>query len=370
MDPLEFHKKHKGKISVCSRIESFGKKELSLSYTPGVAEVVREINNNPSLSFETTIRGRSVAILSNSTRVLGLGEVKPEAGLAVMEGKALLLKEFADVDAFPLSINAKTKEELEFFAKAISPTFGAINLEDIESPLVFELYDELSSSLKIPVFHDDRHGTGIAVLAGVINSLKLLEISSPKIVVVGFGSAGLGILELLNKYGFREIYSLDSKGSLCEDREGVKGTYKERVKNLTKNICLDREDIFRGANVVIAASSPGSIDEKDLSLISKDSALFTLSNPTPEVPYEIAKKYAKIVATGRSDLPNQINNLLAFPSILKAALYLKRIDYDLMLKAALSISSFQKPSFDSIVPSALNKEMHKHVFNSLIYNKT
>ena len=364
MDAVEFHKRYKGKIGIKVKMPVKSREDLSIAYTPGVAEVVKAIDKNEKLSFETTLRGNSIAILSNSTRVLGLGKVKAEAGLAVMEGKALLFKEFGDVDAFPLSIRAEKEEELIFFAKAIESSFGGINLEDIESPLVFSVYEKLSKELKIPVFHDDRHGTGIVCLAGVINALKIINIENPKIVVVGLGSAGVGIIEMLRNYGFKEIYSIDSKGAVCDYREGVKGTYKEEMSRLTSNKCISREEIFKDANIVIAASSPGSINEEDLKLISKDSAVFSLSNPVPEIPYEISKKYAKIVGTGRSDLPNQINNLLAFPGIFRGALNARaeKITKKAMLEASIAIAEFvNEVGEDRIVPSPLNKKVHDYV---------
>jgi malate dehydrogenase (oxaloacetate-decarboxylating) len=352
---VNLHKKYKGKIEIKTKIE-LDAKSLPLLYTPHVADVCLAIKEDEELFYETCLGGHLACIFSNGTRTLGLGNIGPRPCYPVMEGKAYLLKALANVDAIPLVVNERDKEMLKAMIKAIEPSFAVINLEDIEKDVVIPLYDELKKEMAI--FHDDRHGTGIVVLAGVINTLKLLNLDrNANIVVVGAGSAGLGIVEMLNYYGFKNIAVVDSKGQINEERE--LNDYKKILLNLINPRGKTTEDAFEDADILIAASKPGSVSEEWIEKMKKDRALFLLSNPIPEIPYEKAIRMAKIVATGRSDYPNQINNILAMPGIFKGVIMKKRkrITEEMMIKAAEIIAGRVKPSYSKIVPSALDKDV-------------
>ncbi len=352
---INLHKKYKGKVEIKAKIE-LDEKNLPLLYTPHVADVCLAIKEDEELFYETCLGGHLACIFSNGTRTLGLGNIGPRPCYPVMEGKAYLLKALADVDAVPLVVKERDKEKLKEMVKAIESSFAVINLEDIEKDVVIPLYDELKNEMAI--FHDDRHGTGIVVLAGVINTLKLLNLDkSAKIVVVGAGSAGLGIVEMLNYYGLKNIAVIDSKGQINEERD--LNDYKKIILNLINPRGKTKEHAFEDAEILIAASKPGSIKEEWIAKMRKDRALFLLSNPIPEIPYEKAIKMAKIVATGRSDYPNQINNILAMPGIFKGVIMKKRkrITKEMMVKAAETIASMLKPNYSKIVPSALDRNV-------------
>ncbi len=330
MDSLWFHRALAGKIKIVSKTPL---KELATIYTPGVAEVSKEIAEKGNVE-EYTMKQNFVAIVSNGTRVLGLGNVGPEAALPVMEGKAVILNEIASVDAIPLCINANTVEELVFFVKAIAPTFGAVILEDITTEVVLEVEEKLKG--EIPIFHDDQHGTAIVTLAALINSVDSKEV---KIAVVGAGSAGYGIAKLLNAYGFRNLVVFDSKGALHRSRSDLP-KHKQYLANLNG---LDYSGkLKKGFDVVISAAKPGAVKEEVLEGVK---VLFALSNPTPEIDPETAKKYGvEIYGSGRSDLPNQINNAVCLPGFMKAILKqkIKRVEMKHMIAAAEAIAKVEK----------------------------
>ncbi|MEM4295667.1 MAG: malic enzyme-like NAD(P)-binding protein [Candidatus Anstonellales archaeon] len=362
-EALNIHKKLKGKIEIKTKANMKTQEMLKLLYTPGVAEISKEIMKNKDSIYDYTWKSSVIAILSNGTRLLGLGNAGPYAALPVMEGKAALFKSYANVDAVPLCVDLYSLEELEAFAKAIQPCFGGINLEDIQTDIAFFLYERLSNELDIPVFHDDRHGTGIVVLAALINAFKLTNKGKEaKITIYGAGSAALGIAEILNAYGMKNLVIYDSKGQITEKRQDIKGTYKEVFLQLIG------EEENEKSDVLIATSGPGSIDEKMLKNMANDPIIFTLSNPEPDIAYNIAKKYSNIVATGRSDMPNQVNNVLAFPGFFKALLKyrIKKVKKDMQIKAAEAIAkSVSHLSYDSILPRPFDKNVIKNILKAL-----
>ncbi|MFC1802014.1 NADP-dependent malic enzyme [Patescibacteria group bacterium] len=320
---LEEHKKRGGKIEIKSKFPVSNKEELSVAYTPGVSEPCQAIAKNPALAKDLVATKKMVAVVTDGSAVLGLGNIGAEASLPVMEGKAILFKEFGGVDAFPIAINTQDTEEFIKTVKNIAPTFGGINLEDISAPRCFEIEERLKRELDIPVFHDDQHGTAIVVLAGLINSLKIVKKDkSVKIVVNGAGSAGVAITKLLHKYGFGNIIVCDSKGAISKEREGLNNTKKELLKftNL-ENVSGNLKEAIKNADVFIGVSKGDLLKAEDIETMNKDSIIFAMANPTPEIMPEEAKKGgARIVATGRSDYPNQLNNVLVFPGIFKGAL--------------------------------------------------
>ncbi len=365
MNPLEEHIKYGGKIELRSKVSLTSKETLSWAYTPGVADVSKAVEKDPNLSFKATWRGNTIAIVSDGSRVLGLGDIGPVAAMPVMEGKAALFKAFGGVDAVPLCVDIHDVDGLEAFVKSIQPSFGGINLEDINTARVVELFERLEGKLDIPIFHDDRQGTGVVTLAGLINALKVVgKDKSVKIVLVGAGAAMFGIVELLSAYGFANMYMLDSKGVIYEGREGVDGTYKEKLLPFIKNESISREDAFKGADVLIAASAPGSVKEDELKLMADDAIVFTLANPIQEVPVEISKRYAKVVATGRSDLPNQVNNVLAFPGIFRGVLDVraKRITPAMLIAAAEALANTESnPEPNHILPTPFSRDAARRV---------
>ncbi len=367
---LLVHKKHKGKIELGIKMPLKNKADLAIAYSPGVAEVSREIARNPKSVFTHTIKANCVAVVSDGTSILGLGDLGPHAAIPVMEGKAALFKKFAGIDAFPICLDTKNEEEIINVVKAIAPVFGAINLEDISAPRCFNIEKRLRAELNIPVMHDDQHGTAVVVLAGLINSLKLRKGKKQtpklnagldvKIVINGAGSAGLAITELLLEYGFKNIILNDSKGAiylgrgdLNEEKEKfAKLTNKENVKGLL-------EESLRGADVFIGVSKAGLLTKEMVKLMNPAPIIFALANPEPEIMPEEAKKAgAFIVATGRSDYPNQVNNALAFPGIFRGALdnKIKQFDNKMFIKAAAALASSVKGlSVDKIIPSPFDK---------------
>jgi malate dehydrogenase (oxaloacetate-decarboxylating) len=365
----------KGKIEVCSRIspnkifedEATNKGILDLIYTPGVAFVAQEIYRNKELVYDYTSKWNNVAIICDGTRVLGLGNIGPEAALTVMEGKSILFKILGNINAYPLCISTHSKEEIIKFVKLIEPNFGAINIEDIESPKVLEIVEILQKEMSIPIFHDDQHGTAAITLAALINSLKMVnkKMENSKVIIAGAGSAGYGIFKVLYKAGCREIIVIDKKGSIHKDREDLlnhpshnnenndssngKNNYTNSFKteiaaktNL-KKISGDLEKVIQGADVFIGTTGKGKIlNDKMIKSMNCDPIIFALSNPDPEIlPENALAAGAKIIATGRSDFPNQINNAVVFPSIFRALLDLrvKNIDEDILIAVAQSIAN-------------------------------
>ena len=316
---LEMHETHKGKVGIVSKVEVATRDDLSTAYTPGVAEPCRKIKENPEDVYKYTFKGNMVAVVSNGTAVLGLGDIGPEAGLPVMEGKAVLFKEFGGVDAFPICIDAHDAASVIAACKAIAPTFGGINLEDIKSPECFEIEETLERELDIPVFHDDQHGTAIVVLSGVINALRLTgkQKEACRVVVNGAGSAGIAIAKLLLNYGFRNLILCDKCGIINSRSEGINEAQRAMLATTNLN---DEEgtlaDAMRGADIFVGVSAPGIVSADMVKSMNSDAILFAMANPTPEIFPDVARAAgARVVGTGRSDFPNQINNVVAFPGI-------------------------------------------------------
>jgi malate dehydrogenase (oxaloacetate-decarboxylating) len=368
MDAISLSKKIGGKIEIKSK-KPLTKESLKVLYTPGVAEVSKAVSKNKKLSFEYTIRKNSIAVVSDGTAVLGLGNIGPEGALPVMEGKALLFKELAGVDAIPIVLATQDVEEIIATVKRFSPTFGGINLEDISAPRCFEIERRLKEELDIPVMHDDQHGTAIVVLAGMINALKVVKkrIEDVRIVISGAGAAGIAIMNLLMDYGAKHVIMVDSSGIIYEERPEGMNDFKMEIAKITNPQKLQGtlRDALKGADVFIGVSAPNLINHLDVSLMNKDSIVFAMSNPIPEIMPEEAKRGgAAIVATGRSDYPNQINNVLAFPGIFRGALDTRtRVITDQhKLKAAEAIAALiKKPTRDKIIVDALDKRAPKVV---------
>ncbi len=360
---LELHKKYKGKLKVVPKF-ALERSLLPYIYTPHVANVCKKIQNQPELWKDVCLSSRLIAIFSNGTRTLGLGNIGPYACYPVMESKAFLVKALGGIDAIPLVVEARDKEVLKSILRWIRPSFGCINLEDIEKDVVIPLYDELKEEMCI--FHDDRHGTGIVTLSAVINTFQILNLGKEaKIVVVGAGTAGLGIVELLHAYGVREITVIDSEGQITEERK-LSG-YKQRLLSLIRPRGKSIEDAFENAEILIAASKPGSVKKEWIRKMRGKKALFLLANPQPEIPYEQAVQLAPIVGTGRSDYPNQVNNILALPGIMKAAVEKEKKKLTLadMIKAAEAIASSVIPRKEQLLPDVLDKSIPEKIKEAL-----
>lgn len=367
---IELHKKYKGKITTQIRDqEELDRNKLSAYYTPGVGEISRIIAANPESLPDYTWTNNLVAIISDGSAILGLGNLGPKAAMPVMEGKALLLKHFANVDSVPIVLDVHEPDEIIKTVKAIAPSFGAINLEDIAAPKCFEIEERLKEELDIPVFHDDQHGTAIVVLAGLINAAKLTnrKLTDCKITVVGAGAAGTAIIKLLNLYGIKNILAVDSRGIINKNRTDL---------NTEKTILLDYinssqsgslQDALSGSDIFIGVSRAGLLTSELVKTMAKDPIIFALANPTPEIiPDEAKSAGAAIIATGRSDFANQINNSLAFPGIFRGALDngVKKITDQHKLAAAEAIAELvENPSASEIIPSPFDKRVVKTVAN-------
>jgi hypothetical protein len=365
---IELHKKYKGKITTQIRDqEELDRDKLSAYYTPGVGEISRIIAANPESLPDYTWTNNLVAIISDGSAILGLGNLGPKAAMPVMEGKALLLKHFANVDSVPIVLDVHEPDEIIKTVKAIAPSFGAINLEDIAAPKCFEIEERLKEELDIPVFHDDQHGTAIVVLAGLINAAKLTnrKLTDCKITVVGAGAAGTAIIKLLNLYGIKNILAVDSRGIINKNRTDL---------NTEKTILLDYinssqsgslQDALSGSDIFIGVSRAGLLTSELVKTMAKDPIIFALANPTPEImPDEAKSAGAAIIATGRSDFANQINNSLAFPGIFRGALDngVKKITDQHKLAAAEAIAALvENPSASEIIPSPFDKRIVKTV---------
>jgi len=367
-EAIELSKKLGGKIEVNSK-QKLTKKNLRILYTPGVADVSRAIAKNKKLAFEYTIRKNCVAVVSDGSAVLGLGNIGPEAALPVMEGKALLFKELGGVDAIPIVLKTQDVDEIVDIVKKISPTFGGINLEDISAPRCFEIERRLKEELDIPVMHDDQHGTAIVVLAGLINALKVVKknIKKVKIAISGAGAAGMAITNLLMEYGATHIVMVDSTGIIYKQRPTGMNDFKMEIAKVTnpENLMGTLRDALCGADVFIGVSAPNLVTHTDISKMNKNAIVFAMSNPIPEImPEEALKGGAAIVATGRSDYPNQINNVLAFPGIFRGALdtHTIKITDVHKLKAAKALAGLVKnPKRGKIMPDALDPRAVKAV---------
>lgn len=354
---LELHKKHKGKISVELKMSLDTKEDLSLAYSPGVAEASRQIGAEPETVFEYTGKGNMVAVVSDGSAILGLGNLGAKAAIPVMEGKAALFKKFAGIDAFPICLNTQDTEDIIKIVKAITPVFGAINLEDISAPRCFEIEERLRKEADIPIMHDDQHGTAVVVLAGLLNALKLRGGSkeSVKIVLNGAGAAGVAITKILLEYGFENIIMADSKGAIYEGREGLDGIKKELAGKTNKeNKSGDLSEIIKGADIFIGVSKAKLVTKEMVESMAKDPIIFALANPEPEISVEEAKVAgALVMATGRSDFPNQVNNALAFPGLFRGALdnKIKQFEPHMFVKAAETLASLvQNPTPEKIIP--------------------
>lgn len=362
---LELHKKHGGKLETISKVPLNNKEDLSLAYTPGVAEVCREIARDKSLAFSHTLKGNTIAVISDGSAILGLGNLGPEAALPVMEGKCALFKAFAKVNAFPICLDTQDTEEIIKTIKYLAPVFGGINLEDISAPRCFEIENRLKKELNIPVMHDDQHGTATVVLAALINALKLRQSEDEKmvkIIVNGAGAAGLAIVDLLLKYGFKDIIICDSKGAIYGGREDL-NEEKKRFANLTN--LEERKgllgEVIKERDIFIGVSAPGVLNAEMIKSMNKEAIIFALANPVPEImPDEAKAAGAFVVATGRSDFPNQLNNVLAFPGIFRGALdnKVKQITDKMLIQAAINIALLVTDlNPEMILPNPFNKDI-------------
>ena len=363
---LKLHADLKGKLSTEAKYHVKTREDLSLAYTPGVAKPCVEIANNPEDVYKYTWKGNTVAVVSDGSAVLGLGNIGAKAAMPVMEGKAVLFKEFGNVNAVPICLDTQDPDEIVDTVVRISPGFGGINLEDISAPRCFEIENRLKEILDIPVFHDDQHGTAIVVLAGIINALKVVgkEKENCKVVVNGDGSAGIAIAKLLLKYGFKDVTICGLYGILSKDIKDLNWAQKEmaEVTNLSgQNGVL--ADAMKSADIFIGVSAPNIVSEEMVASMNKDAILFAMANPTPEIMPDLAKKAgARVVGTGRSDFPNQVNNVVAFPGIFKGALEgrAKQITEEMKLAAAHAIASLVPDSElneDNILPEAFNPDV-------------
>ena len=362
-EALQLHEVHQGKLAVSLKVDIETKHDLSLAYTPGVAEPCLEIAQDREQVYRYTGKGNAVAIVTDGTAVLGLGDIGPEAALPVMEGKACLFKRFGGVDAYPICLNTKDPEEIVRAVQLIAPGFGGINLEDISAPRCFEIEERLIETLDIPVFHDDQHGTAVVVLAALINGAKCLGLELPQVqtVISGAGAAGISICKLLMKAGVRDITLCDRQGAIWEGREGLNGA-KTAMAKVTNRAMRKGSlaEVMEGADLFIGVSGPGIVTQEMVRSMSPQAMVFALSNPVPEIMPELALAAgAKVVATGRSDFPNQINNVVAFPGIFKGALAARasRITEEMMIAAAYAIAGRVSPeelSRECIIPSTFD----------------
>lgn len=369
---LEMHKKYGGKLEINTKVSMKSKDDLSIAYSPGVAEPCLAIQKNPELVKDLVINGKTVAVITDGSAVLGLGNIGPRASLPVMEGKSALFKRFAGINSFPIALDTQDVEEFIKTVKLLAPSFGGINLEDISAPRCFEIEERLKKELSIPVFHDDQHGTAIVTLAGLINALKLTnkEMKKTKIVVNGAGAAGVAIAKLLHKYGFKDIIMCDSRGIISKDRKDLNQVKKDLLKFTNRlNIKGKLLTALRGSDVFIGVSVANLLKKEDIELMNKDSIIFGLANPNPEItPDEARLGGAKIIATGRSDYPNQVNNVLVFPGIFKGALEsgATKITDDMKIAAAEGLAKLVKnPTVNKIIPRPFDRGVCEIVAKSV-----
>jgi malate dehydrogenase (oxaloacetate-decarboxylating) len=338
-EALHMHRVNKGKLETVSKVSVRNANDLSLAYSPGVAEPCKEIYDKPETVYDYTMKGNMVAVVSDGTAVLGLGNIGPEAALPVMEGKAVLFKSFAGVDAFPICLNTNDIDKIVETVKLLEPTFGGVNLEDIAAPNCFEIEERLKKETNIPIFHDDQHGTAIVTVAGLVNALKIIgkKINEIKVVANGAGAAGIAIIKLLYSYGVRDIIMCDTKGAIYEGRAQGMNAIKDEVAKFTnrENLQGKLEDVIKGADVFIGVSAAGALTKEMIETMNPDSIIFAMANPVPEIMPEDAKEAgAKVIGTGRSDFPNQVNNVLAFPGIFRGALDVRATHINEAMKVA------------------------------------
>ncbi|WP_238861262.1 malic enzyme-like NAD(P)-binding protein [Clostridium sp. YIM B02569] len=373
-ESLKLHEEKQGKISITSKVKVETRDDLSLAYTPGVAEPCRKIHENQENVYKYTSKGNLVAVVTDGSAVLGLGDIGPMAGMPVMEGKSILFKEFADVDAFPILVDSNDVDEIVNTVRLIAPTFGGINLEDIGAPRCFEVEEKLKKVVDIPVFHDDQHGTAIVVLAGVINALKVVDkkLEDIKVVVNGAGAAGTAIAKLLLSSGVKNLVACDKVGILYRGMEKIDDA-KDALAEITNpdNIKGSLTDALIGADVFVGVSAPGILKPEMVKAMNKDAIIFAMANPTPEImPDEAKAAGARVIGTGRSDFPNQVNNVLAFPGIFRGALDVraKEINEEMKLAAAYAIAGYIKDeelNENNVIPSALDKNVATKVAEAI-----
>jgi malate dehydrogenase (oxaloacetate-decarboxylating) len=361
---LELHKNKKGKLEVKSKLPLRNKTDLSIAYTPGVAEPCRKINQNPADAYKYTIKSNSVAVVTNGSAVLGLGNIGAQAALPVMEGKCILFKKFANIDAYPICLDSQDSKEIVKAVKMLAPGFGGINLEDIKAPDCFEIEKELEKELDIPVFHDDQHGTAIVTLAALINALKIVnkKIGKIKIIINGAGAAGIAVAKLLLAYGAKNIILIDRAGAIYQGRKGLNPAKKEiaQLTNLEKNKGQLKQ-VIEGTDVFIGISIAKVLKPAWVKMMAPQSIIFAMANPIPEIMPDQAKKAgAMIIATGRSDFPNQINNVLAFPGIFRGLLDARaqKATTQMKIAAAQALASIvKKPNPNKIIPNVFEKKV-------------
>ena len=368
------HKQWNGKIETCAKAPVKSREDLSIAYTPGVAAPCRIIAEDPEAAYSYTLKANTVAVVSDGSAVLGLGNIGPLAAMPVMEGKCVLFKEFGGVNAFPIVLNTQDPDEIVAAVKAIAPTFGGINLEDISAPRCFEIEERLTKELDIPVFHDDQHGTAIVVLAGIINALKVVNKKKEdcKVVVNGAGSAGIAITKLLLRYGFKDVTMCDREGIIGPDYPNLNWMQKEmtKVTNLSHKTGT-LKDALVGADIFVGVSAPGIVSKEMVASMAKDSILFAMANPTPEImPDEAKEAGARVIGTGRSDFPNQVNNVVAFPGIFRGALEARAtaITEEMKLAAAETIAGLvdeENLCDDFILPEAFDPRVAVAVANAI-----
>jgi len=360
---LELHEKLQGKLETVSKTPVRTREDLALVYTPGVAEPCKVIAKDPAAAYTYTMKANTVAVVSDGSAVLGLGNIGPKAAMPVMEGKAVLFKEFGGVNAVPICLDTQDTEEIIKAVTWLAPAFGGINLEDISAPRCFEIEERLKETLDIPVFHDDQHGTAIVVLAGIINALKVVgkKKEDCRVVVNGAGSAGVAITHLLITYGFSNIIMCDKSGILCDGAEGLNWMQEKMVKRT--NLAHETgslADALKGADIFVGVSAPGIVTEEMVASMNSDAILFAMANPVPEIMPDLAKKAgARVVGTGRSDFPNQVNNVVAFPGIFRGALegHAKQITDKMKLAAANAIAALvsdEDLNENNIMPEAFD----------------
>lgn len=360
-EALHMHLVHKGKLESKSKVPVRNAKDLSLAYSPGVAEPCKAIYEDKNKVYDYTMKGNMVAVVSDGTAVLGLGNIGPEAALPVMEGKAVLFKSFAGVDAFPICLNTTDVDKIVETVKLLEPTFGGVNLEDIAAPNCFVIEERLKKETNIPIFHDDQHGTAIVTVAGLVNALKLAgkSMSSIRVVANGAGAAGIAIIKLLYRYGVRDIIMCDSKGSIFEGRSYGMNSVKEEVAKYTNRDRTEGSlaDVIKDADVFIGVSVEGALTKEMIASMKKDPIIFAMANPVPEImPHEAKEAGAMVIGTGRSDFPNQVNNVLAFPGIFRGALDVRATHINEQMKIAAveaiaSLISTEELTADYVIPA-------------------
>lgn len=366
-EALQMHKENHGKLAVAPKVKVTNKEELSLAYSPGVAEPCKDIHEHPEKVYDYTMKNNTVAVISDGTAVLGLGNIGAEASLPVMEGKAVLFKSFSGIDGIPLSLSTTDTEEIIRTVKLLEPNFGGINLEDISAPRCFEIEERLKKETKIPVFHDDQHGTAIVTLAGLMNALRIVkkDLSDIRVVLNGAGAAGIAIVKLLYSYGVREMIMCDSQGAIYEGRLHGMNPTKEYVAKWTNKDKINGKlaDVIEGADVFIGVSVANLLSEEMVRSMADNPVIFAMANPNPEITPELAKSAgAKVIGTGRSDFPNQINNVLAFPGIFRGALDVRATHINEQMKQAAveaiaSLISEEELTEDYVIPGPFDKRV-------------